>query len=69
MTNEVERFVKVQEESYGCALQEIKNGRKRNVPLSFPVLLIALGKATTPGHPTVSLPIQDVVFFNEIFSE
>ncbi|WP_303871382.1 nitroreductase family protein [Acetobacterium wieringae] len=28
----------------------------------FPVLLIALGKATTSGHPTVRLPIQDVVF-------
>ena len=26
----VERFVKAQEESYGCALREIKNGRKRS---------------------------------------
>lgn len=35
----------------------------------LPVLLIALGKATAPGHPAVRLPIQDVVFFNEMLSE
>lgn len=31
-----------------------------------PVMLIAIGKATEPGHPTTRLPIEDVVFFNEM---
>src|SRR4051812_33180437 len=31
-----------------------------------PVMLIAIGKATNPGHPTTRLPIEDVVFFNEM---
>ncbi|CAM4446901.1 nitroreductase family protein [Paenibacillus macerans] len=31
-----------------------------------PVMLIAIGKAAKPGHPTVRLPIQDVAFFNEM---
>jgi nitroreductase len=31
-----------------------------------PVMLIAIGKATKPGHPTTRLPIEDVVFFNEM---
>ncbi|OZB92721.1 nitroreductase family protein [Paenibacillus sp. XY044] len=31
-----------------------------------PVMLIAIGKAATPGHPTVRLPIEDVAFFNEM---
>jgi nitroreductase len=31
-----------------------------------PVMLIAIGKATKPGHPTTRLPIEDVVFFNEL---
>ncbi|SFL60682.1 Nitroreductase [Paenibacillus sp. 1_12] len=30
------------------------------------VMLIPLGKATKPGHPTTRLPINEVVFFNEI---
>lgn len=37
-----------------------------NVPKQyFPVLLIALGKAKIPGQPSVRLPIEEVVFFNE----
>ncbi|AET57203.1 nitroreductase family protein [Paenibacillus terrae] len=31
-----------------------------------PVMLIAIGKATKPGHPTVRLAVDDVAFFNEI---
>lgn len=31
-----------------------------------PIMLIAIGKAAKPGHPTVRLPIDDVVFFNEM---
>ena len=31
-----------------------------------PVMLIAIGKATIPGHPTTRLPIEDVLFFNEM---
>ncbi len=31
-----------------------------------PVMLIAIGKATEPGHPTTRLPINDVVSFNKM---
>ncbi|SEG59173.1 nitroreductase family protein [Paenibacillus sp. UNC499MF] len=31
-----------------------------------PVMLIAIGKATKSGHPTVRLPIEDVTFYNEM---
>ncbi|MHA6530538.1 nitroreductase family protein [Paenibacillus sp. BAC0078] len=31
-----------------------------------PVMLIAIGKATKPGHPTVRLAVDDVAFFNEM---
>ena len=31
-----------------------------------PVMLIAIGKATKPGHPTTRLPIGDVISFNEM---
>jgi nitroreductase len=31
-----------------------------------PIMLIAIGKATKPGHPTTRLPIEDVAFFNEM---
>ncbi|AKG34824.1 nitroreductase family protein [Paenibacillus durus] len=31
-----------------------------------PIMLIAIGKAAMPGHPTVRLPIDDVTFFNEM---
>jgi nitroreductase len=31
-----------------------------------PIMLIAIGKAAKPGHPTVRLPIDDVAFFNEM---
>ncbi|MFP7296889.1 nitroreductase family protein [Neobacillus niacini] len=34
-----------------------------------PVMLIALGKAAKPGHPTTRLPIEDVAFFNEMPTE
>ncbi|WP_212031211.1 nitroreductase family protein [Cytobacillus depressus] len=34
-----------------------------------PVMLIAIGKAGKPGHPTTRLPIEDVAFFNEMPSE
>jgi nitroreductase len=30
-----------------------------------PVMLIAIGKATKPGHSTTRLPIEDVAFFKE----
>ncbi|AIQ63401.1 putative NAD(P)H nitroreductase YodC [compost metagenome] len=32
----------------------------------IPVILIAFGKAANPGHPTVRLQIEEIVFFNEI---
>ncbi len=35
----------------------------------MPIMLIAIGKATKPGHPTTRLPIEDVAFFNEIPAE
>lgn len=35
----------------------------------IPILLIALGKAAKPGHPTTRLPVDEVVFFNELPSE
>lgn len=31
-----------------------------------PVMLIAIGKAAKPGHPTKRLPLEDVAFFNEM---
>lgn len=31
-----------------------------------PAILIAVGKAAQPGHPTVRLPIEDVTFWNGI---
>ncbi|MFB5269155.1 nitroreductase family protein [Paenibacillus enshidis] len=31
-----------------------------------PIMLIALGKAAKPGHPTTRLPIDDITFFNEM---
>lgn len=34
-----------------------------------PVMLIAIGKATKPGHPTTRLPIEDVAFYNDMPSE
>ncbi|WP_163856797.1 nitroreductase family protein [Paenibacillus elgii] len=34
-----------------------------------PVMLIAIGKAAKPGHPTVRLPIEDITFFNEMPNE
>lgn len=34
-----------------------------------PIMLIAIGKAAKPGHPTVRLPIEDVAFFNEMPKE
>jgi nitroreductase len=30
------------------------------------IMLIAIGKATKPGHPTTRLSIEDVAFFNEM---
>jgi nitroreductase len=32
----------------------------------IPIMLIALGKAAKPGHPTTRLPINDITFFNEM---
>ncbi|WP_088835190.1 nitroreductase family protein [Paenibacillus tyrfis] len=34
-----------------------------------PIMLIAIGKAAKPGHPTVRLPIEDIAFFNEMPNE
>jgi nitroreductase len=34
-----------------------------------PVMLIAIGKAAKPGHPTTRLPIENVMFFNEMPKE
>jgi nitroreductase len=31
-----------------------------------PIMLIAIGKAAKPGHPTPRLPIENVTFFNEM---
>jgi nitroreductase len=40
------------------------------IPAQYaPVMLIALGKAASPGHPTTRLPINEVAFFNELPSE
>lgn len=46
----IERFVKAQEESYGQALMEIKNGRKRShwMWYIFPQLK-GLGRVKLPG--------------------
>lgn len=30
------------------------------------IMLIAIGKAAKPGHPTTRLPIEDVMAFNEM---
>jgi nitroreductase len=32
----------------------------------IPIMLIAIGKAAKPGHPTTRLPIENVIFFNEM---
>ncbi len=32
----------------------------------IPIMLIALGKAAKPGHPTTRLPIEDITFFNKM---
>jgi nitroreductase len=32
----------------------------------IPIMLIAIGKAAKPGHPTTRLPIENVMFFNEM---
>ncbi|MBY9079069.1 nitroreductase family protein [Paenibacillus sp. HN-1] len=38
-----------------------------DIPARYaPIVLIAIGKAAKPGHPTVRLPIEDVAFFNEM---
>lgn len=38
-----------------------------DIPKTYaPVMLIAIGKATKPGHPRVRLAVDDVAFFNEI---
>lgn len=34
-----------------------------------PIMLIALGKAAKPGHPTTRLPIEDITFFNTMPAE
>jgi nitroreductase len=34
-----------------------------------PIMLIAIGKAAKPGHPTTRLPIENVMFFNEMPKE
>ncbi|MGF9908980.1 nitroreductase family protein [Brevibacillus porteri] len=35
----------------------------------IPIILIAIGKAAKPGHPTVRLAVDDVAFFNEMPKE
>lgn len=38
-----------------------------DIPARYaPIVLIAIGKAAKPGHPTVRLPIEEVAFFNEM---
>lgn len=34
-----------------------------------PVMLVAIGKAASPGHPTTRLPLQEVAFYNEMPAE
>jgi nitroreductase len=34
-----------------------------------PIMLIAIGKAAKPGHPSTRLPIENVMFFNEMPKE
>jgi nitroreductase len=34
-----------------------------------PIMLIAIGKAAKPGHPTTRLPIENVMFYNEMPKE
>lgn len=31
-----------------------------------PILLIALGKAAQPGHPTIRMPIEEISYFNKM---
>lgn len=35
----------------------------------IPIMLVAIGKAAKPGHPTVRLAVDDVAFFNEMPKE
>lgn len=35
----------------------------------IPIMLIALGKAAKPGHPTTRLPIDTITFFNDMPAE
>ncbi|PTM56412.1 nitroreductase family protein [Desmospora activa] len=38
-----------------------------NIPSDYrSIMLIAIGKAAAPAHPTVRLPLEDVVFWNKI---
>ncbi|WP_134683755.1 nitroreductase family protein [Brevibacillus migulae] len=32
----------------------------------LPIMLIALGKASEPGHPTTRLPVDEITFWNQI---
>lgn len=34
-----------------------------------PIMLIAVGKASQPGHPTTRLPVDEVTFWNEILEK
>ncbi|MBB3130556.1 nitroreductase [Paenibacillus rhizosphaerae] len=34
-----------------------------------PIMLIAIGKAANPGHPTLRLPVEDIAYFNEMPKE
>ncbi|MDF2837378.1 MAG: nitroreductase family protein [Paenibacillus sp.] len=38
-----------------------------NIPARYaPTILIAVGKAAAPGHPTTRLPVEDVTFWNGV---
>lgn len=32
----------------------------------LPTLMLPIGKAASPGHPTTRLPIDQITFFNEM---
>ncbi|MCM3782240.1 nitroreductase family protein [Neobacillus mesonae] len=46
---------------------KVKFKEEFNIPEDYrSVMLIAIGKAATPGRPTVRLPLEDVAFWNKI---
>jgi nitroreductase len=50
-----------------AGFDKIKFAEAFNIPERYaPVILIAIGKAATPGHPSTRLPVEDVAFWNGV---